>query len=56
MEFTGTYMHYLIAIETAGILSRDEEDGWRYQVEISGSDKMARIAVYDETGEKLGYL
>ncbi len=56
MEFTGTYMHYLTAIETASILSRDDEDGWQFKVEINGTDKTARIAVYDETGQKLGYL
>ncbi len=56
MEFTGIYMHYLTAIEIAGILSRDDDDGWQYKVEINGTDKMARIAVFDGEGNKLGYL
>jgi hypothetical protein len=45
------------AMDAALALNADEatiEDGWKYVVEAAG--RYARIAVYDETGYRLGYL
>lgn len=53
----GTTMDYKAAIDLAFELSSKETDGWRYTVEIAASKpSQAKIAVYDEDNNKLGYL
>lgn len=50
-------MDYKDAIDIAFKLSKEDEDKWRYTVEIVASEpSKARIAVYDENNNKLGYL
>lgn len=50
-------MDYKDAIDLAFKLSKEDEDGWRYTVEIVASEpSKAKIVVYDEDNNKLGYL
>ena len=50
-----TAMAYDKAIDLAFILNNDDPE-WRYHVEIEASTGKAKIAIFDETDEKLGYL
>ena len=52
----GTYMPYDKAIDLAFKLSKEESEGWTYTTEINATTNMARVAVYDETKTKMGYL
>ena len=49
-------IHYLKAIDLVYALNNDKEEAWTYCAEINATSKLARIAVYDEDGIKLGYL
>jgi hypothetical protein len=49
-------MHYLKAIDLVCSLNFDPEETWQYCAQIDATSKLARIAVYDEDGIKLGYL
>ena len=49
-------MHYLKAIDLVCALNFDPDDNWTYRAEIDATSKLARIAVYDEDGIKLGYM
>jgi hypothetical protein len=50
-----TVMTYDKAIDLAFTLSNDDQE-WRYQVEIEASTGKAKIAIFDETDDKIGYL
>tara|TARA_B110000914_G_C15039188_1_gene254505 strand:- start:112 stop:357 length:246 start_codon:yes stop_codon:yes gene_type:complete len=55
----GTYMPYDKAIDLAFKLSKGEQGysrAWTYTTEINATTNMARVAVYDETKTKMGYL
>jgi len=52
----GRLMRYDDAIDLAVYLSKEEGDGWIYRAEINATSGMARVAVFDETQNKLGYL
>ena len=49
-------MNYLKAIDLVCELNFNAEDDWSYCAEIDATSKLARIAVYDQDGIKLGYL
>ena len=49
-------MRYDEAIDLAFKLSNSDDDDWTYTVEIDATSGMARVAVFDETKIKLGYL
>jgi len=38
------------------ISDRLDDQEWRYHVEIEASTGKAKIAIFDETDEKIGYL
>jgi len=50
-----TAMAYDKAIDLAFILNNDDPE-WRYHVEIEASTGKAKIAIFDETDDKIGYL
>jgi hypothetical protein len=52
----GKLMRYDDAIDLAFKLSNSDDDNWTYTVEINPTSAMARVAVFDETKTKLGYL
>ena len=52
----GKLMRYDEAIDLAFKLSNSADDNWTYTVEINPTNGMARVAVFDETQNKLGYL
>ena len=49
-------MRYDDAIDLAVYLSNSDDDKWSYTAEINATSGMARVAVFDETQNKLGYL
>jgi len=50
-------MDVINAEDIAEANNRDEDEGWSYRVEIMPSNTTrARVAVYDEQDNKLGYL
>ena len=49
-------MRYDEAIDLAFKLSNSADDNWKYTAEINATSGMARVAVFDETKIKLGYL
>ena len=55
----GTYMPYDKAIDLAFKLSKEERGysrAWTYTAEIDATNKLARVAVYDDDNNKMGYL
>lgn len=50
-----TTMAYDKAIDLAFILNQDDPK-WHYHVEIEASTGKAKIAIFDETDAKIGYL
>ena len=52
----GKLMRYDEAIDLAFKLSNSADDNWTYTAEIDATSGMARVAVFDETKIKLGYL
>ena len=55
----GTYMPYDKAIDIAFKLSKEERGysrAWTYTAEIDATTKLARVAVYDDDNNKMGYL
>lgn len=56
MKDPATIMRFDKAIDLAVHLSKEEEDGWVYRAEINATTGTARVAIYDETQEKKGYL
>lgn len=52
----GKLMRYDDAIDLAVYLSNSDDDNWTYTAEINATSGMARVAVFDETQNKLGYL
>ena len=52
----GKLMRYDEAIDLAFKLSNPADDNWSYTAEINATTGMARVAVFDETKIKLGYL
>jgi hypothetical protein len=52
----GKLMRYDEAIDLAFKLSNSDDDNWSYTVEINATSGMARVAVFDETKIKMGYL
>tara|TARA_R110000782_G_scaffold57158_2_gene119276 strand:+ start:399 stop:611 length:213 start_codon:yes stop_codon:yes gene_type:complete len=55
-KYPGKLMRYDDAIDLAFTLSNSDDDNWTYTVEINPTSGMARIAIFDETKTKLGYL
>ena len=49
-------MRYDEAIDLVTHLSKEEEDGWLYRAEINATTGTAKIAVFDESLKKMGYL
>lgn len=49
-------INYLKAIDLVCELNFNKDDDWSYCAEIDATSKLARIAVYDQDGIKLGYL
>lgn len=49
-------INYLKAIDLVCELNFNKDDDWQYCAEIDATSKLARIAVYDQDGIKLGYL
>ena len=55
----GTYMPYDKAIDLAFKLSKGEQGysrAWKYTAEINATTNLARVAVYDDDNNKMGYL
>ena len=52
----GKLMRYDDAIDLAVYLTEQDYDNWSYTAEINATSGMARVAVFDETQNKLGYL
>ena len=52
----GKLMRYDDAIDLAVYLSNSDDDNWTYTAEINATSGMARVAVFDATKIKLGYL
>ena len=55
----GTYMPYDKAIDLAFKLSKEERGysrAWTYTAEIDATTNLARVAVYDDDNNKMGYL
>ena len=55
----GTYMPYDKAIDLAFKLSKQERGysrAWTYTAEINATTNLARVAVYDDDNNKIGYL
>jgi hypothetical protein len=50
-----TAMAYDKAIDLAFTLNNDDPE-WRYHVEIEAFTGKAKIAIFDETDDKIGYL
>jgi len=49
-------MRYDDAIDLAVYLSKEEGDRWIYRAEINATSGMARVSVFDDKQNKLGYL
>lgn len=56
IDSNGTYMPYDKAIDLAFKLSKEEAEGWTYTTEINATTNLARVAVYDDDNNKMGYL
>ena len=52
----GKLMRYDDAIDLAVYLSKEEGDRWIYRAEINATSGMARVSVFDDKQNKLGYL
>ena len=52
----GKLMRYDEAIDLAFKLSNSDDDNWSYTAEINATSGMARVCVFDDKQNKLGYL